>query len=273
MNNTCESLKSRSEDFAVDFGSTGLKVSRLALGTVKFGRNVQVKNACGDHFELPSDDVIRTLLDTCLEHEVNLIDTAPAYGSSEERLGTLLKGNRDRFVLTTKTGEDFDNNHSRYDFSAEHTRKSIERSLSRLKTDYLDSVLVHCHRDDVDIIKNTPVLETLANLKQAGHIRSFGVSTMSVEGGLLAVDLVDVVMVSFNHSYKKELPVIEKAAALNKAVIIKKGFCSGHLSAEVGATECLESIYAVKGAFTLSVGTINPEHLMSNIKVAKRVLG
>src|SRR5436309_13406676 len=122
-------------------------VSALGLGTVKFGRNRQGKYPSGDGFALPSDRESETLLDVALAHGINLLDTAPAYGSAEQRLGEVLGSRRERFFIATKTGEEFIDGRSEYDFSAAHTRRSIERSLMRLRTSFIDCVLVHCSHD------------------------------------------------------------------------------------------------------------------------------
>src|SRR5882672_8748483 len=81
--------------------------SVLGLGTVKFGRNRNVRYPGGDGFALPSDREIETLLDVAVECGINVLDTAPAYGASEERLGKLLGARRREFFLMTKTGEEF----------------------------------------------------------------------------------------------------------------------------------------------------------------------
>ena len=107
---------------------------------------------------------------------VNLIDTAPAYGTSEQRIGELLAGQRNDWVLCTKVGEIFEAGASRWDFSPEHTRRSVHESLRRLVTDHLDVVLVHSNGDDVDIIRNFGTLQMLAQLKHEGLIRAFGMS-------------------------------------------------------------------------------------------------
>lgn len=247
------------------FGKLPDLVSKLGLGTVKFGRNQKVKNACGDGFPLPSDQTILELIDLCLANGINLIDTAPAYGSSEERLGQLLGARREKLFLMTKTGERFIDNESHYDFSREATESSVANSLRTLRTDRLDCVMVHCHRDDTGIINSSDVLETLSDLKRRGDIRSFGVSTMSVEGGLLAVKLCDAVMVPFNVEYTEHLPVIEAAHSAGVAVIIKKGFGSGHLSANGGYQRCLEAILTQPGITSVTVGTNSPQHLSENI--------
>jgi len=253
------------------FGHLPDMVSKLGLGTVKFGRNQKVKNACGDGFPLPSDQTIMGLLDLCLAHGINLIDTAPAYGSSEERLGQLLGTRRERFFLMTKTGERFIDNESHYDFSRQATEESVANSLKVLRTDRLDCVMVHCHRDDTGIINTTDVLETLSDIKKRGDIRSFGVSTMSVEGGLQAVKLCDALMVPFNVDYTEHLPVIEAAHRAGVAVIIKKGFGSGHLSVNGGHQRCLQAILAQPGITSVTVGTNNPEHLRENIESLKNL--
>ena len=69
-------------------GDTGLQVSALGLGTVKLGRDQGVKYPSG--FTIPDDREARALLDLARDLGINLIDTAPDYGRSEERLGPLL---------------------------------------------------------------------------------------------------------------------------------------------------------------------------------------
>src|SRR5690606_2813212 len=94
-------------------------------------------------FQLPTDKEIAELLSVANELEINLLDTAPAYGESELRLGKALKNNRHEWIIATKVGETFSNGESQFDFSAAAMQASIAQSLRRLKTDYLDIVLVH----------------------------------------------------------------------------------------------------------------------------------
>lgn len=209
-------------------GNTDIFISPIGLGTVKFGRTEGVKYP--QPFKIPSDDQAKALLAAAQNLGVNTLDTAPAYGNSEERLGQLIHPEeRKNWNIITKVGEEFINGESQYNFTPEHARYSIERSLKRLNTDYLDVVLVHSDGNDVYNIKQFGILDCLADIKQKGLIRSFGMSTKTVEGGILAAENSDVVMVTYNPVNTDEKPVIEKAYALGKGVLIKKALMSGHI--------------------------------------------
>lgn len=252
-------------------GSTGLMAGPLGLGTVKWGRNQGLKHAA---FELPDDTTCLRLLDEAEAAGANLLDVAPAYGIAEDRLGHLLSGRRDRFLLFSKTGEIFADGQSRWDFGAAHTRKSVEESLRRLRTDCLDGVLLHCPRADLEVIRETPALEVLYEMKAAGKLRTVGVSTMSLEGGLVAVPLCDVVMVAWNTGFHEQQPVIEAAAAAGKGILLKKVLSSGDLSgppppAEMSAAEFrLRSGLALAGHPVIIAGTISPKHFQENLEAA-----
>jgi aryl-alcohol dehydrogenase-like predicted oxidoreductase len=254
------------------FANTGKNVSVLGLGTVKFGRNKGVKYPCGEGFPLPTDKKIETLLDLAIECGITLLDTAPAYGTSEERLGKTLGARRDRFFLVSKAGEEFNaDGSSQYIFTAEHTRLSVERSLKRLGVDYIDSVLVHCSRDDVKVLTETPVLETLERLKDEGKIGSFGASTYTVEGGRIAVDRTDCVMVAYNAKYLDEKPVIDYAREKGKAVLIKKGLASGHVGTLGSLEENIRFVTDTPGVTSLVFGSLNPDNIRANVEAATGV--
>lgn len=246
-------------------GNSGIEVSILGLGTVKLGRNQGVKYP--QAFRIPDDREAGSLLNTARSLGVNLLDTAPAYGNSEERLGALLKGQRQDWIICSKTGEEFSGDSSSFDFSPRHTRFSVERSLKRLNTDYLDIVLIHSDGNDLDIIHHSGALETLRELKQEGKIRAFGMSTKTLEGGLEAARLCDCVMVTWNLSYNDEVPVIDYCHEHDKGVLIKKALASGHLttkSEEDPVRASFSMIFNHPGVSSAIVGTINPDHLKAN---------
>ena len=254
-------------------GSTGLSVSPLGLGTVKLGRDQGVKYPNG--FTIPDDESARMLLAQARDLGINLIDTAPAYGRSEERLGPLLRGQRDEWVIVSKVGEEFEDGQSRFDFSADHTRRSIERSLKRLETDSIDLVLVHSNGDDLRILEQEEVYQTLALLKQEGKIRGFGFSGKTVEGGLKALEQGDCAMVTYNLNEQAERPVLDYAAAHGKAILVKKALASGHVCLSPGVDPVrasFELLFAHPGVGSAIVGTINPVHLAHNVATVAQVL-
>ena len=249
------------------FGSTGIRVSVLGLGTVKLGRNQDVKYP--EAFAIPDDKAAAALIASAKALGVNLIDTAPAYGNSEERLGYLLQGQRRDWIICTKVGEEFDNGSSRFDFSSKHTRFSIERSLKRLRTDVLDIVLVHSDGNDLDVIYRSGALETLARCKEQGLIRAFGVSTKTVAGGIAAAELSDGVMATHNALYTDELLVLNFCLENNKGVLIKKALASGHIGNQGRVEDSLRTVLAHPGVSSAIVGTINLQHLEDNIRTAQ----
>ncbi len=252
------------------FGQTGCWVSPIGLGTVKLGRNQQVKYPHA--FEIPDDAAVKKLLQTALELGINLIDTAPAYGNSEERLGQLLPGNRADWHIVTKVGEEFINGQSQFDFSEKYIRKSIECSLKLLRTDYLDTVLVHSNGNDLEIINRFGALDVLADIKSNGLIRSYGMSTKTVEGGFLALEKSDVVMAVYNLQEKQDIPVFTKAAELGKAMLVKKAFASGHLHTSDAALQMFQQVLSLPAASSIVIGTCNPTHLKENVSLMQEAM-
>lgn len=244
-------------------------VSPLGLGTVKFGRNKQVKYPGGDGFALPTDAEVESLLDCAMDCGITLLDTALAYGTAEERLGNLLGARRGKFFLVTKTGEEFGDNGSDYIFTRAHTEMSVIRSLQRLKTDYLDCVLVHSNRDDVKVITETPVLEVLDAFKRKGIIGSYGVSTYTIDGGMKALELSDCVMVAYNQIYLDETPVIAAAARLGKPVLVKKGLASGHIAGASDVAANIRFVAGTTGVTSLVFGSLSPANIRANVGALK----
>lgn len=153
----------------IQFGRTGLKVSRLALGTMTFG--LQTEEA-----------VAARILDKAADGGVNFLDTANVYplggtletvGRTEQIVGRWLKGKRSRYIVATKAHgvmgpEDWEKGASR-----KHLLDAIDASLARLQTDYVD--LYQLHADDA----STPLdetIEALDTIVKSGRARYVGVS-------------------------------------------------------------------------------------------------
>ncbi|HVC25674.1 MAG TPA: aldo/keto reductase [Acidimicrobiales bacterium] len=154
-------------------GDSGLRVSALALGTMTFGGS-------GDFAVVGNTDVdeARRIVDRALDAGVNLIDTADIYsnGRSEEMVGEVLRGRRDRVVLATKARFAMGDGPNDAGLSRRYLIQACEASLRRLGTDYIDLYQVH-QRDGLTPMEET--LDTLDTLVHQGKVRYIGCSNHS----------------------------------------------------------------------------------------------
>lgn len=244
-------------------GRTGLIVRPIGLGTTKLGRNADVKYP--KRFTLPSKEQVCDLLETTLRLGVNLIDTAPAYGESERRLGPFVATNRDRLVVCTKCGEQYGNGRSTYNFSAPGIVVSVEESLRRLKTDHIDILLLHSNGRDVEILTQTDAHEALQRLKKSGKTRAVGISAKTQAGILEACQTLDVVMAPFSQKDPSLAGVLKKAHEAGLGVLAIKGLFSGHLEAR----PAIEFVLRQPFIDTLILGTNDPAHLREAVSIAE----
>lgn len=249
-----------------DLGRTGLKVSPLGFGAFKIGRNEKVKYP--RPYDLPDETTVGNLLNRLLDLGINLIDTAPAYGLSEERIGRHLRNRRSEFILCTKVGETFDAGESRYDFTTISIEQSIYRSLKRLQTDVLDVVLIHAPGNDLEILRSTSVVQTLQRMKSAGHIKAIGLSGKTVEAGLSALDWADIVMVEYHLQDTSQLALMTQATSRGLGVFVKKGLAAGHLP----AADAIPFVLNTPGVSSLVLGGLSLEHFAANIAYANNAV-
>ncbi len=243
-------------------GKSGISITPIGFGAFKIGRNEQTKYA--QAYALPDDRAVAELLNGILDLGIGYIDTAPAYGLSEERIGRSIGHRRSEFILSTKAGETFENGRSRYDFSAAGIRASVERSLRRLQTDVLDLVFIHSNGEDVAIQQTTDALATLRDLKQQGLVRAVGLSGKTVEGAVLALDWADAIMVEYHLGDPSHAPAIAAAAERGVGVVVKKGLASGKLP----PAEAIGFVLGNKGVTSLVVGGLDLDHIPANVAAA-----
>jgi aryl-alcohol dehydrogenase-like predicted oxidoreductase len=157
----------------VGIADTPLRVSRVALGTWAIGGWMW-----GGTDEQESSATIVAAVD----HGINLIDTAPAYGfgRSEEIVGKALQdaGLRSRVHIATKVGLDWRDGEVFRNASRARILKEVDDSLRRLRTDYIDIYQVHWPDPLVEIEETASAMETL---HRQGKVRAIGVSNFSVE--------------------------------------------------------------------------------------------
>ena len=196
-------------------GKTGLKVSCLGIGQAD---RMDLKLTKSD------TENVGALLDAALDNGINFIDTAACYGNSEELIGRAIAHRRQEYILATKCGhvEETLNSSKEVAWTADTITNSIERSLIRLKTDYLD--LVQLHSCDVDILENTEVIEALLNAKRSGKTRFMGYSGDN-EAALWAVNsgIFDTLQTSFNVvDQHARINLFAPAKSKNMGIIIKR---------------------------------------------------
>jgi aryl-alcohol dehydrogenase-like predicted oxidoreductase len=234
------------------------------LGTTKLGRNTDVKYPVP--FQLPSDRQTEELLQSALDLGVNLLDTAPAYGESERRLGRIIATQRARWVVCTKCGERYEHGQSIYDFSTTALNRSVEASLRRLRTDYVDILLLHSDGRDLEILTRSDAVAVLMHLKASGKARFIGISAKTAEGIAAASPLLDVVMAPFSERDPSLANAFAAAHEQDLGIIAIKGLFSGHLA----PSPAIEFVLRQPFVDALILGTINKEHLREAAETAAR---
>jgi aryl-alcohol dehydrogenase (NADP+) len=156
----------------VNLGHTGLKVSRICLGTMTYGTPQWREWVLGE-------EASRPFIKHALELGINFFDTADMYslGVSEEVVGRALRDftRRDEVVIATKVYFPMGDKPNQRGLSRKHIMDAIDGSLRRLGTDYIDLYQIH-RWDDETPLEET--LETLHMLVQAGKVRYLGASSM-----------------------------------------------------------------------------------------------
>jgi len=275
-------------------GRTGLKVSRLGVGLVEIG------------FQLGKGevDLAGRLLNIALDGGINFFDTAECYGISEDLIGATISHRRDDFILATKAG------HPSYGtdaprFTGETVRKSIERSLKRLKTDHVDLLQVHAY----DVFGEPPddVIEAVMDAKKEGLTRFVGYSQEN-EQAMWAIEsgLFDTLQTAFSIlDQRARHGIFQAAKAANMGIIAKRPIANGMWGREFRSEDHYEDtvarrlgqraqkmqaagpiagepdnrietalgfVLAHPDVHTAIVGTRNPDHMQSNIDIVNQQL-
>jgi aryl-alcohol dehydrogenase-like predicted oxidoreductase len=254
------------------------------------------------------DDTAGRLLNAVLDGGINLIDTSPDYGRSEELIGKHLGHRRDEFFLASKCGclieipADAQPPYP-HDYSPANVRADVEQSLRRLRTDRLDLVQVHMS-PSVEQLKDSQTVETLQELRKEGKVRFIGMSGILPNlPGQIAMDVFDAFQIPYSAVQRDHEELITAAAATGAGTLIRggaargapsedKNWRTGPLSQPAGlgqrnwAASGIGDLLAGRGMtpmefvlrFTLShpylsttiVGTASPGHLQSNIATAEK---
>jgi len=145
-------------------GKTGIEISKITFGCWAIGGGKEWGKSLED------TEYQKTIM-TAYESGINFFDTATGYGGghSESVLGDTIKNFREKVVISSKTGS--------MALTKENAQKSVDESLKRLKTDYIDVFFIHWPSPDVDVREN---MEQLQLLKEKGKIRAIGASNFTL---------------------------------------------------------------------------------------------
>lgn len=141
------------------YGDTGIVVSALGLGAGQLGD------------ERLSEAGAQALLHAAIDAGISLVDTAPGYGRSEERIGRHLGAHRERAVLSTKLGYGVD---GVPDWTGACITAGVAQALHRLRTDRID--IAHLHSCPREVLERGEVIDALERAKAAGHVRAIAYS-------------------------------------------------------------------------------------------------
>lgn len=171
------------------FGKTNAHVTEIGLGTWQLGTK------WGEPYN-PIE--ARKILETAYESGINLIDTADIYngGNSEKSIGEFIKDKKDQFYIVTKCGRGL-NPHIDEMYTPKAMEEFIDGSLTRLGTEQLDMVLLHC--PPTSVYQKDELFSGLDRIKQSGKIANYGVSIEKVEEGIKAMEYpIAAIEVIFN---------------------------------------------------------------------------
>jgi aryl-alcohol dehydrogenase-like predicted oxidoreductase len=264
-------------------GNTGMEVTRLGVGLAEIGFGLTLAD------EAQAADVLNAALDA----GINFLDTAACYDISEELIGRTVAHRRSEYVLATKCGH-VTGGYQGQEWTPQTVRDSIDRSLQRLQTDYLD--LVQLHSCGIDVLERGEVIQVLQEARQAGKTRFIGYSGDN-EAAEWAIEssLFDTLQTSFNLvDQRARLRLFPKAKAKGMGIITKRPIANGAWGAPKSPSDyadqyferaqvmakmgplpgdvehrillALGFTYAHDAVDTMIVGTHNPAHMQSNIK-------
>ncbi|MDC3113786.1 aldo/keto reductase [Gammaproteobacteria bacterium] len=246
--------------------NTEIKLSEVGLGTVKFGRNTDVKYPSS--FDIPDNDTLFYLLKQAHKLGIDYLDTAVAYGVANSRLGDLLSKFDFYLKIVTKIGERYSpENGSQFDFSKNSLREDLKTVKNDLNRKYIEVVLLHCGDDDFSNNIREGI-RFLSAEKNKGNIGAIGLSCKTFEGIKLAIsEKADVIMIEPDLYYANQKWLKKNNSRIS--IIIKKIFNSGKLlktDRNLSSSEIISKQLANKDITSVVIGTINHEHLQINIQ-------
>lgn len=271
-------------------GRTGLEVTRLGYGSM----GLRGPRTWG--VRVVDDADAERFLNAVLDAGINLIDTAPDYGASEERIGRYLGARRREFLLATKCGcapiQHEQHLEIRHVWTKDVIQRNLENSLRRLQTDCVD--ILQFHGGDAETLQREGLIDLLQGFRQRGLIRFLGVSSSLPQlPGLIALGVFDTFQIPYSCLAPEHHAWIARAAQAGAGIIVRGGIAQGGPEAEIQrpalndiwtrakldellpagmrrAELILRYTLSHPDCHTTIVGTCNLEHLRENLAAAQR---
>lgn len=244
----------------VDFGKTGLRVSRLSVGTGTHGWGGRSEQSA------LGVDKLADLLRLAYEHGVNFWDTADAYGTHPHIAQALRGIPRDEVVIATKTSAQ----------KAEDATQDVERFLKELNTDVLDILLLHFVTQPDWPRHYAGAMDALSQAKEQGKVRAVGVSCHGL-GALDAAaqtEWAEVVLARINRAGvnmdaapPKVEPLIKRLYTGGKAVYGMKVLGCGQLAGNARAA--IQYVFQLGTVYAITIGTSQPKQLYENLRLVE----
>lgn len=242
----------------VTLGNTGIKASRLAMGTGTHGVNRNSNQTRKLGIQGVAD-----LLYAAYEQGINFWDSADQYGTHPHLNEALKRVPRDKVVILTKT----------HATTAQEMRDDIDRFRKEIGTDYLDIVLLHFQTDGNWPTIKQEGMEALAKMREDGIVRAHGVSCHTLEALEAAAnsDWVQVDLARINpyaarmdDTVEKVVPVLQRMHEQGKSVLGMKIFGAGQLRDK--ADECLKFVLEQDYVDAFTIGQENQDEMRDLIK-------
>jgi aryl-alcohol dehydrogenase-like predicted oxidoreductase len=272
-------------------GRTGLDVTDLSYGAME----VRGSRIWGGR--PVTDEQAETILNAVLDNGINFIDTANDYGRSEEFIGKYLSARRQEFFLATKCGcsvvrRDENTDDTPHVWTRENLFRGLHESLQRMKTDYVD--VMQLHNPSVEQVEQNDLVAVLQEMKQQGKVRWIGCSSTQPHiETYIGWNVFDVFQIPYSALERAHEEAIAQAGRAGAGTIIRGGVARGEPGVGLGGNERWEAFEqagldelraegesrtAFLLRFTLShpemdttiVGTLRPEHLAENVRIAER---
>lgn len=244
----------------INFGNTGLKVSRLSFGT---GTNGFAKHSQQTRLGV---DGLASLLRLAYEHGITFWDTADDYGSHPHVARALRDVPKDSVVVATKS----------MSRTKEKLRSDIERYTRELGVDALDIILLHFMTQSDWTERYSELIETLLRAKEKGQVKAVGVSCHGLGALRCAAeaDWADVHLVRINRSGinmdaspEKVIPMIETMYTAGKAIYGMKVLGCGQLADQAHAA--IQFVLQLGMVHAITIGITSREELIKNVKLVE----